>query len=738
MIAITLGGGLLAWAAVAVLTADSMPERADLASAVEESCVPLLDRLNTLVFIHDNRADDLAPYADAIEKQTVNVLHAAPDQCPYRRHRIRTLSVILVGLILLNVFFYSYYRPWNNLGRTNQDRTQVSSSDGGAVPEIPKLDSPDEQSIAPEDHEPWGEVRISEPGRDLRVTMLDIVPLHIEAVTNRDIHNLLWFSSLNDEDRKTHTTQPPQDRFYAVHQTEMVVEEFGLQNWDVLSYFAEVTTKSGMTCQSDIYFLDVVPFAEELEKLPGGTEGAAYQALNDLTAMVERHEEIIRQTRRLPLLENRSESERAKRYAAFAQEQDELALATKYLKARLQQQFDRAPLESVNEQLDEAELALEESKKSLNEQDSAAAGAAERRGLAKLARARKELYEKALEHPDKFDVANDDPLAEAGLKESQEKLDLEQLKRIAEDSHQQAEATEQLRDKVAKLLQQQRQVEKNAESPIARANPQLTREQQGIHQSLQELARNNPESVQQLSHSWQWAGQSTSAAADSLRERSQDAQERVATATEDLEALHDALQDSIERARLIEALTLERRLRENIQEYAGMKDKPEDADSGERTGATDETKEIVDQLDELAENSSPAVEQAEHDPETPSSERSALQESLTNERKREIDADSQSLRDAKQPAGIQQSAGSLEQNLEEIAKALEQQNRSGLQQVDQDRLAQQMKAMQHRADELQAAREFVQQSLLKQRDIERSLRTQSSTQARQYARDRKN
>ena len=54
-----------------------------MASAVEQASVPLLDRLNTLVFIHDSRAEDLQPFADAIETQTVNVLRSVPDQCPF-------------------------------------------------------------------------------------------------------------------------------------------------------------------------------------------------------------------------------------------------------------------------------------------------------------------------------------------------------------------------------------------------------------------------------------------------------------------------------------------------------------------------------------------------------------------------------------------------------------------------------------------------------------------------------
>jgi hypothetical protein len=75
----------------------------------------------------------------------------------------------------------------------------------------------------------------------------------------------------------------------------------------------------------------------------------------------------------------------------------------------------------------------------------------------------------------------------------------------------------------------------------------------------------------------------------------------------------------------------------------------------------------------------------------------------------------------------------MNRNLGPIAEALQQQNRSGLQKATQDRLAQQMKAMQRRADELQAAREFVQKSLLEQRDLERAVLRQPSQRIMQNA-----
>jgi hypothetical protein len=268
---------------------------------------------------------------------------------------------------------------------------------------------------------------------------------------------------------------------------------------------------------------------------------------------------------------------------------------------------------------------------------------------------------------------------------------------------------------------------------MARANARLAREQQSVHDQLNALATENPQSVEQLSHSWQWAKQSTFDAASSLQQREQDAEEKVAQASRDLEALHNALEESIERAALIESLTLEHRLRKNMGEYSEMQQEPEEATSVQRSAATRETKDIVEKLDSLADKLPPPSEQAELDTETQSENLNALQQALSDERKQQVEQASHALREAREPDGIKGAAGDLNHDLEQIAEALQQQNQSASRKASRDRLAQQMKAMQRRVDELQAARQFVQESLLKQRDLERAVRRQPSQRIMQNA-----
>ena len=155
---VLLASGMVCWAITAVVTADSSRDRTALASAIEQVHSPLMDRLNTLVFLQETKGNALTPYADAIEKQTVDVLRTVPDDCPYPQHGVMLLSAALLALIMLNVLFYGYFRPWRNLATAEPKVTPISNRDQENVPDIPPLETPSEQAVTPDDQEPWGEV----------------------------------------------------------------------------------------------------------------------------------------------------------------------------------------------------------------------------------------------------------------------------------------------------------------------------------------------------------------------------------------------------------------------------------------------------------------------------------------------------------------------------------------------------------------------------------------------------
>ena len=127
-------------------------------------------------------------------------------------------------------------------------------------------------------------MRITEPGRDLKVTKVDVVPLQVEAASDQGLKAASWSTATNGAAPSVHALPPPAEPNYAVYKPVLYVDELGLQDWDVVSYYASARTAKGGAYASEIYFLEVRPFREDIAKMPGGEGGKAYGGLNELTS----------------------------------------------------------------------------------------------------------------------------------------------------------------------------------------------------------------------------------------------------------------------------------------------------------------------------------------------------------------------------------------------------------------------------------------------------------------------
>ena len=75
------------------------------------------------------------------------------------------------------------------------------------------------------------------------------------------------------------------------------MKNLGAGKSDVLSYYAQATCADGTRYQSDLYFIELFPIEEEPQPSPVEAESTGYDVLQQLTAMIERQEEVIRRTR---------------------------------------------------------------------------------------------------------------------------------------------------------------------------------------------------------------------------------------------------------------------------------------------------------------------------------------------------------------------------------------------------------------------------------------------------------
>lgn len=384
-------GSLLAWFCVAVASAFAMDEPARLAASLEHVDRPLMDRLNTLIFLKSQRARQNEPYVERIQQQARQVLRRPGAPQPFSpRESLRHFAVFLVTLFA-TILFYSCFQPFGHVVAASDDEAVVTPEDEYTPPVIPPVQQPGQ--VPPEQESPWGEVRISEPGHDLRVITLDVVPLRIEAAANRPLQEVAWFTGINREPDVRHDLPPSDDPQYAVYTPELDLLDYSLEPWDVLSYFAQATTEDGQSYRSDVYFVEVLPLRDELDRLDEAPDNSGYGLLEQLTAMIERQQDVIRRTIRQQRLTDQFETDRKSQNENLAQDEDELSEVAQHVAAEVASSFGGTALDELNEPLSCAETALGQAAESLREDELNEAGQHEQVALAELVATRKQLHE---------------------------------------------------------------------------------------------------------------------------------------------------------------------------------------------------------------------------------------------------------------------------------------------------------------------------------------------------------
>src|SRR5262249_14100618 len=152
-----------------------------------------------------------------------------------------------------------------------------------------------------------------------------------------------WFSTINGADEARHELPPPREPRYAVFQPTLYLDELRLSDWDVMTYYAKANTEKENSFASEVYFLEVRPFHEDILKLPGGENGKAYQCLSEMSALIGRQQHVIRQThqhlQKPPEQENLQEQDRKKLSAA----EGDLSDSAQHLYAKMASEMENKP-----------------------------------------------------------------------------------------------------------------------------------------------------------------------------------------------------------------------------------------------------------------------------------------------------------------------------------------------------------------------------------------------------------
>ena len=661
-------GSLGAAATVLLVVLAGAPERRKLAGAVESVQPTLQDRLNTLVALEKNRhVHAVGSFYRRIEEQAHDVLAAEEVRAPFPAARPLAHLVMFFTMLAITCYYNERYVPWERLVENERLAKAVA-------PKPEPFELPPPEALASQQQTAWGEVRITEPARDLRVTKVDTVPLQIEAAANSALTNVAWSSAVNGAAEQAHVLPAPTEPRYAAYRPIVYIDEYRLDDWDVLTYYAKAATERSDSFASEVYFLEVRPFREDILKMPGGEHGQSYELLSELSTLINRQQHVIRQTHRhiqqpQPTAELQDQDRRK-----LAEAELDLQQATVHLYARIAGEMENQPVGDVLNHLALAANELERAGASLKDNFMAGASNHERSALTELVATRKNFQKFVTEHPDAFAKPKPDETSPFVA----EKAD--KLKEMAEFRNESQAAQE----FVKQAAERQRSIAQRTAASKKADYAQRAAEEDSLKQSLQDFAGQHPQAMRGVEKELGESKNALSQAAEGLRQGARNAKARPHEATEKLEQLHDAMKRQAAGQQLADAYKLKKMLDEKIKQFGQVEQKPDAMTEQQLQKAAGDAKGTLDQLKNIVD------QQATRGTFGPK-----LGQALGDQNKKELDAKLDALAAAKQDAARQQRAGNAKQGLGQVSKAFtesqppvlqEAQNSDALKEGEQDAL----------------------------------------------------
>ncbi len=643
----------IVWAGFTAVVVHLNSERRWLASTLEQGHPELLDRVNTLVALEDDRGKRaIAPFYRCILNQAQSVL--------LRRSLVISLSarraLLHLGVCILAieaaVWFYQRYDPWQRLQETYAARHPAPTSTATNQP----ADSQTLELAAPaktnQVDRPWGEVRITEPGRDLEATKVEVVPLQIEAAASQDLAQVAWLFSVNGSPEKRQELPPSQEPRYAVYHPTLFLDELKLSDWDVVSYYAEASTRNSNSFASEIYFLEVHPFREDLPKMADGLTSSTPPWLGELASLINQQQQVIRQTHQLLQQPPGSFEKLNQDRNQIAHNEADLAKAVAHLKAQMAIALENESLAETSEHLSKAAAAVKNASELVRYSGISDGLKQEKTGLAELVAARRKSQALAGIPPPELAGHEDNPASTARNRTL--------LKDISEFRNEEKA----VQDFLQKLTQQQKTLALRSAPRMVSTNSQnLSREEGNIRQSLADFQGQHPAIFKPAEKELEAADRSLEQCTQALAKKAPTALSQANAATGDLDKLSNAIQQHSQSQRLADAYRLEKMLEQQAARFGQCRNSgaPGSPSQSEMRQAAASTRETLNQLQQLAgqqplsEAFGPPLREALGE-----KPRAALEEKLSQVEK------------AVSPGARQEPAGQVQQGLLKVCEAFEQ------------------------------------------------------------------
>lgn len=626
----------LAFCVLAIVALANGRKRSWLAREIERHAPVLLDRVNTLAFLESRQLDGVTrTYFKEIGFQAGNAIASQSIGNPISRKLTAAMFVAALLACFGTGKYFWHHPPWKAF--TGERALTIKPGDTLEL-ELPPEDASETRSA-------WGEIRITEPGGDLKLTKVDVLPLTVEAASSQQLQTASWSTAVNGGDASSHALPAPQEPNYAVYQPAIYLDEFGLADWDILSYHANVSTDGNGQYASEIYFIEVRPFQQDILKLEGAAGGAGASCLNKLGALIRKQQDILRQTHRQEQKPSTNKNQREEDQQKLAAAQGDLEKTTGHLYAEVAG-LENAGIGTVLDQLALAQQSMGLATGELAEPDNLAAQGLEQRSLQQLVESRKDLVKALSDGKDKNNTSEETPPV-AGLGDQ-----LNDIEDFRDKAGAALKAVQEAREKQEALAQE-------AANASVDKLPGLAQRQQELAKELADFQKKVPEPFAGLEDASLAANQAMQQAAQMPNPKT--AARATRKAEQAVSALESELTRKLSRQALGDVYKLKNMLDAQSQEMGQMASEPGKFTPGdfEKTAETAKTaKELMEQTLE----------------DTPAGRAfgPGLQEALTGEPGGRLDQALEKMRGAAQDqAGAAQGAGEAQQSIAQIAKAFE-------------------------------------------------------------------
>ncbi len=395
---------LLAFMGIAVFVTAGEPRRVWLAERLERGCPGLLDRVNTLVYIE--RLKRPFPFAlrKRIESQAAEVFEQEPVASRISAARAWRLCALFAALLIGAILFNHYLHPFALLLNPPSAPAAAAAAKNDAPFEL----VPGDVNETTKTQKPWGEVRIVNPGHDVKLTKVDVLPLQIEMAASGQLQNPAWITSINGGPEERHELAPPSEPQYAVYQPMIYLDELHVAEWDVVSYYAKVETPAPAEYASKIYFIEIRPFREDILKTagPAGSGNHGRDLLDELGVLIAKQTTVVQGTHEYQQTEYPTGEMRQQDKKKLVDAESGLSLASNHLYGKIVAENENAPIGEVLDHLAGAQQQMDKAVDNLGEDVIALAKQNEESALAELVATRKAFYKVLSEHPNAFGGAS--------------------------------------------------------------------------------------------------------------------------------------------------------------------------------------------------------------------------------------------------------------------------------------------------------------------------------------------